>query len=133
MLILVAGSGDVSGRGISDESDNAAVTIGSNSCEADAVSVAWACVTGRVAVSTSAASNEIDGSLSVNLASVVRGGARRSVIEAAPVLSMPAKPYAAIQARTKAGMATSRPKAAIAANRGFTIAVSNLHRVQPSM
>jgi hypothetical protein len=43
---------------------------------------------------------------------------------AAPVLSIPAELNAA-NARTEAGIATSRHNAAIAANRGFMITVSN--------
>src|SRR6202795_5052560 len=122
---LATCSGDVSGGGISDESVNAAVTIGSGSCEAGVASAAAVSVTDLPAATASAASNEIGGSLSANLATTVRDGAGRSTIGAAPVLSIPAEPNAAIQARTEAGIATSWHHAATAANRGFMITVSH--------
>ena len=46
------------------------------------------------------------------------------MIGAAPMLSIPAEPNAA-NASTEAGIATSLHNAAIAANRGFMITVSN--------
>src|ERR1700682_5587983 len=125
---LATCSGDVSGGSISDESVNAAVTTGSGSCEAGVASAAAVSVTDLL--TASAAANEIGGSLSANflsanLATAAGDGAGRSTIGAAPVLSIPAKPNAAIHARTKAGIATSRHHAAIAANRGFMITVSH--------
>jgi hypothetical protein len=122
---LATCSGDVSGGSISDESVNAAVTIGSGSCEAGVASAAAVSVTDLLAATASAAANEIGGSLSANLATTVRDGAGRSTIGAAPVLSIPAEPNAAIQARTEAGIATSWHHAATAANRGFMITVSH--------
>src|ERR1035441_9355612 len=109
---LVAGdlatcSGDASGGSISDESVNAAVTIGSGSCEAGVASAVAVSVTDLLAATTSAAANEIGGSLSANLATAVTDGAGRSTIGAAPVLSIPAEPNAAIHTRTEAGIATS--------------------------
>jgi hypothetical protein len=44
---------------------------------------------------------------------------------AAPVLSIAAEPITAIHAKTKAGIATPRPNAAVNANREFIITVSN--------
>jgi hypothetical protein len=120
---LATCSGDVGS--ISDESVNAAVTIGSGSCEAGVTSAAGVSVTGLLAATASAAANEIGGSLSANLATAVRDGAGRPTIGAAPMLSIPADPNAAIHARTEAGIATSRHNAAIAANRGFMITVSH--------
>jgi len=70
--------------------------------------------------------NEIGpGRLSAKLATAVREGAGRSAMGCgAPVLTIPAEPNAAIQAQNEAGSTTSRPNAAIAANRGFMITVS---------
>src|ERR1700736_178018 len=97
---LATCSGDVSGGSISDESVNAAVTIGSGSCEAGVASAAAVSVTDLL--TASAAANEIGGSLSANLATAAGDGAGRSTIGAAPVLSIPAEPNAAIHARTEA-------------------------------
>src|SRR5450432_4088571 len=144
-------SGDVSLGSISDESDNAAVTIGSGSCEAGvapaaaisvtdllgatasaAATVSAAAnviggslsansVTGLLGATAAAVANETGGSLSANLVTAGGDGAGRSTMDAAP----PTEPNAAIHARTKAGMATSWPNAAMAANRGFMITVSH--------
>src|SRR5260370_15158488 len=122
---LATCSGDVSGGSISDESVNAATTIGSGSCETVVASAGAVSVTDLLAATASAAANEIGGSLSANLATAVTDGAGRSTIGAAPVLSIPAEPNAAIHARTEAGIATSWHNAAIAANRGFMITVSH--------
>src|ERR1700730_5169731 len=122
---LATCSGDVSGGSISDESVNAAVTIGSGSCVAGVASAAAGSVTDLLAATASAAANEIGGSLSANLAAAVRDGAGRSKIGAARGLSSPAGPNAAIHAGTEAGIATSGPNAAIAANLGFMITVSH--------
>src|SRR5882757_1329542 len=119
---LAACSGGVSGGSISDGSVNAAVTIGSGSCEAGVASAAAISVTDLPAATASAAANEIGGSLSANSAAAVRDGAGRSTMGAAPVLSISAEPSAAIPARSEAGMATSRHNAA---NRGFMITVSH--------
>src|SRR5258708_32138341 len=80
VLILATGSGAVSGRSVSDESVNAAVTIGSGSCGAGVASAAGASVTDLLAVITSAVPKAIGSRLSANLASAVRDGARRSTI-----------------------------------------------------
>jgi hypothetical protein len=125
---LATCSDDVSGGSISDESVNAAVTIGSGSCEAGVASAAAVSVT-DLAATASAEANEIGGSLSANLTTAVGDGAGRSTIGAAPVLSIPAEPNAAIHARTKAGIATSWHQAAVAANRGFMITVSPWGRI----
>src|SRR5258708_19276992 len=122
---LATCSGDVSGGSISDESVNAATMIGSGSCEAGVASAGAVSVTDLLAATASAAANEIGDSLSANLATAVRDGAGRSTIGAAPVLSIPAEPNAAIHARTEAGIATSWHNATIAANRGFMITVSH--------
>src|SRR5450432_2863739 len=87
---LATCSGDVGS--ISDESVNAAVTIGSGSCEAGVASAVAVSITDLLAATTSAAANEIGGSLSANLATAVSDGAGRSTIGAAPVLSIPAEP-----------------------------------------
>jgi hypothetical protein len=64
------------------------------------------------------------GRRTINVVSAVSNGARRSTIGAAPMLSIRAEPNAA-NARTEAGIATSRHNAAIDANRGFMITVSD--------
>jgi hypothetical protein len=74
------------------------------------------------ATASSAALDTIGGGLSANVALAVSKGARRSTMGAAPMLS--AEPNAA-NARTDAGIATSLHNAAIAANRGFMINLSN--------
>src|SRR6202023_107934 len=122
---LATCSADVSLGSISDESVNAAVTIGSGWCAAGVASAAVVSVTDSLAATASAAANEIGGSSSANLATAVRDGAGRSTIGAAPVLSIPAEPNAAIHARTEAGIATSWHNAAIAAILGFMITVSH--------
>src|ERR1700720_3553227 len=77
---LATCSGDVSGGSISDESVNAAVTIGSGSCEAGIASAAAVSVTDLLAATASAAANEIGGRLSANLAAGARdGGGRENV------------------------------------------------------
>src|SRR6202030_1023893 len=109
---------------ISDESVSAAVTTGSGSRAAGLGSAALTSVVDLLATTTSAVLEAIGGGLSANAASAASNGARWSTIDVAPVLSIPAEPNAA-NASTEAGMATSRHNAAIAANRGFMITVSN--------
>src|SRR5271154_6017950 len=106
MLVLVSCSEGVSGGSVSDESVNAAITTRSGSSAVGVASAVAASVAELTAETTSGVSNEIGG-LSAKLASAVRDCARR-LTGAAPVASIPINPDAAIQARTKAGIATSR-------------------------
>src|ERR1700677_4067082 len=116
---------DTSAVPISDDPVNAALTVGSGSRAAAVASAASVSVADLPIVTSSVMPSAIGGGLSADVASAASSGTRRSPISAAPVLSIPAKPNAAIHARTKEGIATSRHKAAVAANRGFMITVSN--------
>src|SRR5258708_8215737 len=98
---LATCSGDVSGGSISDESVNAATTIGSGSCEAGVASAGAVSVTDLLAATASAAANEIGDSLSANLARAGRDGAGGPTIGAAPVLSLPPQPNTAIPPQTQ--------------------------------
>src|SRR5882757_7171559 len=118
------------GASISDDSVSAAVTTGAGSRATGAGSAAVTSGVDLLATAASAVLEAIGVGLSADAASAASNGARWSTIDAAPVLSIPAEPIAA-NASTEAGMATSRHNAAIAANRGFMITVSNragLHR-----
>jgi hypothetical protein len=123
--MLAAGSGGVSGHGVSDESVNAAVTIGSGSGGTGVASAAGASdlllvtMSALLAVTTSAAANAIGGNVLAILASAAGTGATWSMMGAAP------EPNPTSHTRTEAGIATSRPSVAIAANCEFMITVSN--------
>src|SRR5258708_11974553 len=69
---LATCSGDVSGGSISDESVNAATTIGSGSCEAGVASAGAVSVTDLLAATASAAANEIGDNFSAKLAPALR-------------------------------------------------------------
>src|SRR5258708_16143034 len=122
---VAACSGDVSCGSMYEESVNAATMIGSGSCEAGVASAGAVSVTDLLAATASAAANEIGDSLSANLATAVRDGAGRSTIGAAPVLSIPAEPNAAIHARTEAGIATSWHNPPIPPNLRSIITISH--------
>ncbi|MGD0847101.1 hypothetical protein [Bradyrhizobium sp.] len=150
MLRLVAGSGDASGRGVSDESVNAAVTIGAGSGEAGVVaSAAGASVAGvsvadvlaagvsvidLLAVATSAVANAIGWSVpatmvpailaSAVLTSAVLASAIRTGAKRSTIGAAP-EPNATSHTRTETGKATSRHNDIVATNRGFMITVSN--------
>src|SRR5260221_12306903 len=97
---LATCSGDVSGGSISDESVNAAVTIGSGSCEAGVASAAAVSVTDLLAATASAAANEIGGRVAANSAPHDRDSAGGATIEWPPGVSQPPDRHHALTART---------------------------------
>src|SRR5258708_27402761 len=88
---LATCSGDVSGGSISDESVNAATTIGSGSCEAGVASAGGVSLTHLLARPASAAPNGIRHRLSANFGAAGKHGAGRPKTGVTTVVSVPPK------------------------------------------
>jgi hypothetical protein len=119
----LATAGGASGGAVWDASVDAASALGSGSCcAAGVLVVVTATAAAATVLATAALLIAVARGASAGSASAVRGGARRSTIGAASVLSMPAEPKPASQTTAQPPITTVSAVATVANRCGFMIA-----------